>query len=468
MSPAETSQLDVERRWASIVCRWSPLLGIFVWALAAKYLLFVMYLKPPPTALDWTEALRWKPAIVLGLCGFGGPWLWLLAIDWQQRVVRCRRSRFPLAGILSLVWVGLVCLAFSSPRVVWFFVEWAKVRTPNPSFARNTLFWEARNFERKPEAEDHHHHSVGLVGSSQIYQGTDLDLLARQVPAARFEKNCLAGFGPLQYLWLKDRLLERRFNTIVCWLSEFDFFREDQLPVSRLRWAATPNGCRELWHAIDRPFVNVRRRIANIQNGSNWTDDADDQWEFRGDYADLSFAAVVPIWRHRDHIRRALFAYWWNVSLPTPVAVDEGPQLAQSSDLPAAQVSLRQNVGRKRLVDANFSAFQRFALVLKEHQIDLIVCEGTTDPRATAVYDGTFRRETRNRLTRMAVASGFTYLDFERLPQFTESDFADPYHLNADGRTRFSEYLADILQQHVTQQASQDRSHQRGSGRAVE
>jgi len=467
MSKAESSQLELEQRWATVVCRVSPLLGIFAWALAAKYLLFVMYLKPPPTALDWSEALCWKPAIVLGTCALAWPWIWLLAIALQQRVVRCFGTGFPLAGILSMVWVGLVCFTFSSPRVVWFFVEWAKVRTPNPSFARNTLFWEARAFERRPE-DDNRQHSVGLVGSSQIYQGTDLDLLADRVGGAHFEKNCLAGFGPLQYLWLKDRLLERRFNTIVCWLSEFDFFREDQLPVSRLRWAATSDGCRELWQAVDWPFVNVKRRIANIQNGSNWTDDADDQWEFRGDYADLSLAAVVPIWRHRDHIRRALFNFWWNVSLLTPAVVDEGPQLARSSDLPAAQISLRQNVGRKRLVDANFSAFQRFALVLKDYQIELIVCEGTTHPQATAVYDGTFRRETRNRLTRMAAASGFNYFDSERLPQFSESDFADPYHLNADGRTRFSEYLAELLQQHVTHQASRDRSHRRGSDRAEE
>ena len=37
-----------------------------------------------------------------------------------------------------------------------------------------------------------------------------------------------------------------------------------------------------------------------------------------------------------------------------------------------------------------------------------------------------------------------------------------------DGRTRFSEYLAGVVQQHMTHRASSDQSQRRGSGSAIE
>ena len=46
----------------------------------------------------------------------------------------------------------------------------------------------------------------------------------------------------MQYPFLLERILERRFDVIVCQLSEFDFYREDVVPVSRLRWGAGERG----------------------------------------------------------------------------------------------------------------------------------------------------------------------------------------------------------------------------------
>jgi hypothetical protein len=440
MSQIPSSQLEIERAWAAALCRVSPLLGVAVGLLMAKYLLLLIYLKPPG-ALNDADSFHWKPGIMLGLCVSALPWIWLWSIDLQRKETGPKLLRnAPVAAMLSLAWVGMTCAAFSSQTAVWRFVEWAKIRTPNSSFARNTLQWEIRDFEQGPTIAGSAH-LVGLLGSSQMNLGTDLDLLSRHAPGLRFEKMCLAGFGPLQYLWLKERFIERRFDTIVCWLSEFDFFREDELPVNRLRWAANMEGCRRLWHAVDRPVFAVGPRILCIQQGLNWTQTANDHWEFRGDYADLALAALIPLWRHRDHMRRVAFNYWWNASLSSPVPVT----ISAESQLLIAQENLRQNIGRKRLVDANFLAFEQFVRTMKEHQIDVIVCEGTTHPLATAVYDDAFRIETRNRLAKMAETVGFTYFESSQMPQFTKSDFADPYHLNDEGRTRFSVYLAEIL-----------------------
>ena len=57
-------QLAHEESCVATACRWSLLLGAICWILAAKYLLFVAYLKP--VSHDWSHALRWKPALVIG------------------------------------------------------------------------------------------------------------------------------------------------------------------------------------------------------------------------------------------------------------------------------------------------------------------------------------------------------------------------------------------------------------------
>ncbi len=437
------AQRDAECRWAWRACIVSPLLGGLTWAFVAKYLLFVMYLKPVTTTFSVMEALRWKPALALGVLAFVAPWCWLVTVRTPRST-----TRLPWAALLSFIVVIGACLVLDRPRAKWFFVEWAIVRTPNPSFARNTLMWEQRKFERigsHPESAP----LVRLVGSSQIYQGADLDLLHAEVPAVTWEKNCLAGFGPMQYPWVLDVLFDPQPQMVVCWLSEFDFFREDQLPLNRLRWASTLNGVDRLSRSIDWPLVNVDRRWQPLSEGRNWQTDPQDQSSLRSDYADLELAAALPLWRLRDHVRRTVFHYWQDVSRPSAAANVDGPQLAQSADMEYAQESLRNNVGRKQFVDTNFRAFEQFARALQDANVRLLVCEGSTHPDATAVYDPQFRSETRNRLQELAKTVGFQYLDESQLPAFTREDFADPYHLNQHGCSRFSAFLADVVRREL-------------------
>jgi hypothetical protein len=306
--------------------------------------------------------------------------------------------------------------------------------------------WEQRNFERTPETNEHAA-LVRLVGSSQIYQGTDLRVLEKEAPGVHWEKNCLAGFGPLQYPWLEHVLVTPKPRLIVCWLSEFDFFREDALPVSRLRWSATWNGLRRLQIVLPEPTLDLRLRLQPLGQGQNWSTSVRDTWSLRGDLADLGLAATMPVWRLRDHFHRVLFHYWEDVSRPAIAA--EGPLLALSGDIEVARQSLRQNLGRKRFVEANFQAFARFARDLKPSNVQLLVCEGSTHPDATVVYDPEFREETQNRLRTLSRELDFSYLDETVLPAFSVDDFADPYHLNEAARERFSEFLARVVSQEL-------------------
>ena len=401
--------------------------GLLAVPVLTKYLMFVAFLKPPPPGLGFGSWSQMKPALVL----LGAIELlacfWLAGVELELRCPWVAQKRFPLAGIAAIFLVGAACLPLVYPKTRWTFAEWAKVRAPNPSFARNTLFWEAREFEEFGNT-DAAKHRVDAVGSSQINAAVDGSLLARLLPATAVEKQCLAGFGPIQYLTLHDRIAERGCRTIVCWLSEFDFYREDRVPINRIRWAATAMGTVALWNALE-PI---------------------ERWSNRSELADLSFAAIVPIWRNRDHFRRTIFGYWWDLSRPADTATDgAGSQLARAADFEAAKRNLAENVGDKRLVATNFRCFRRFAELSAKDGVKLIVFEGCSHPEVMKVYDPRFRRQTRLAMQSMAAEAKFVYVPADEMPTFTTADFGDAYHLNDTGRAKFTHYLADFLKRQI-------------------
>ncbi|MCA9079632.1 MAG: hypothetical protein KDA58_03695 [Planctomycetaceae bacterium] len=407
-----------EQKFVGWLCRLSPILFVAGMIFGAYLLVPMLYLKPIP---------QLSLASLLGVKAFAGgvllaafPWIWRLSFSVDRRL---NAKQIPCALLGSLLFITVVNLAITQPRVRWAFVEWAKVRTPNPSFARNTLFWEQREFESRagttPPAR-----RIALVGSSQTYQSTDLDLLA-SLTNDRWEKNCLAGFGPMQYPWLSDRLLERRPDVVVCWLSEFDFYREESIPTSRLAWAASPRG-----------VVRLASLLAPSQ-----------LWRGRGELADLSLAATVPVWRLRDHLRRTALGYWWNVSRPADGAGDQQVVLAESAGLAGAIENLQENVGRTSFREVNFRSFAMFADRLHEAGIELIVFEGQLHPVAAQSLDPAFHLETRQRLQELASQHYFQYLSGDDVLTLTVDDFADAYHTNAVGRERWTRFVAQTLRQ---------------------
>lgn len=417
----ETPVIDHSReqkivKWLGVI---SPFFAVVLVPVIHRYMMTILYLQLPAEGWDLSVAYRSKIALAAAvmLPAFIG--MWWLGLKLQPFL---DRRRVPLAALLSLIAIPICSLPFSSTRLTWFFVEWAIPRTPMPSFARNTLFWERRNFESIGKTG--RSLTVGLVGSSQTNQGFDLQMLHDSLPNHEFEKNCLAGFGPMQYPFLLERLCERKFDVVVCQLSEFDFYREDVVPVSRLRWAAGSSGFNRLWSALT-PVERFRNR---------------------GDLADIWFAARVPLWRNRDHFRRVAMDYWWKKSVPQSMVGNAEVVLAESADLKTAIDFLRKNVGRKELVEANFRSFERFARELRDREIQLIVIEGQVHPDARHAYDTDgLQKLTRTRLTSMAAAEDFRFLDQSQLPALTASDFADAYHLNDSGRSKLTHFLISRL-----------------------
>ena len=410
---------DTELRWAKRLCLLSPLLAVTTIPLVHRFLLWALFLKPVNAGWNVSQAVHSKTAIAVAVAVAAAPWLWLLGLKAESLL---SRVRIPWAVVFALSVVIAGSVVLSTSRARWFFVEWAKVRTPNPSFARNTLFWEQRNFEhtQSPQATG----KVGLVGSSQTYQGFDLQQLQMACPQLTFEKNCMAGFGPMQYPFLAERIRERGFATIVCQLSEFDFFREDTVPVGRLRWAASASGTKNL--------------AAALTTGQ--------QWQNRSALADIAFSSVVPLWRLRDHFRRTLFGYWWKKSDPRSDDHHQSRRLADAPALAEAIAYLQRNVGHKQLVEANFASFRTFAEQLQRQNVRLIVLEGQVHPQARIAYDtDNLHQKTREQLTEMAHQNNFTYVPDSGMPEFSADDFADAYHLDETGRSKLTEFLAAYL-----------------------
>ena len=322
----------------------SPVIAAALVPVLHRWLLTIVYLKQPTQPWNLTAGYSSKLCLAAAACLPLFLIVWRVGL-WIQPLLD--RSRIPWAALVTVLAIPACCIPFANTRLTWFFVEWVLPRTPNPSFARNTLMWEQRNFETTGAASGSR--MVGLVGSSQMNQGADLKLLAEAFPEDRFRKNCLAGFGPMQYSFLQRRLSESSFDTIICHLSEFDFFREDSVPVSRLRWASDSNGIHRLWTALS----------------------SENRWSNRGELADLWFAAHVPLWRHRDHFRRVFSDYWWKTT-NTAAGSDTTARLADAPALQEAIGFLRQNVGHRKLVETNFRMFEQFADFCQKNNVLLV------------------------------------------------------------------------------------------------
>ena len=324
--------------------------------------------------------------------------------------------RWPWAVCASLVLTGILCLPFAVPRTKWFFLKAARLRFEGASFVRPITHWQLAAMEKPPKRG----RRIAVVGSSQMDYAVDVKLMQEFMPKEQPEKWCLPGLGIMEYHLVARDLIGRQTDVAVCWLSEFDVFREERIPANRLRYFA------------DLPELHDLLKALPMREA----------WRSRAQLADLA-AAIVPLWRQRDMIRRLVFDLWW------PACAEE----SASQDAPAPdsfehlRENLRRSIWRTGLVESNFESFQRFAEVLAANHVDLWVFEGWTNPLAAAVYDPKLRVETRERFRQMSMRVPFRYVTEDQMPRFTAQDFRDAYHLGEEAKTRFTRYLAARLTQ---------------------
>ncbi len=421
--PSEQFDLDSRSRVAQferkvlVVLTWlSPVLLLAVWVLAGWYGRYWLFLQPTEA---WTAFVASKGAVA---CALLVPFC--LMVWWGSvRFSLASSPRFcTLAAVAGAVGVfSIANVAFLVPSAVWYFQEAVKVRAPQLNFARNIVSMEQRLAHSKVASPEGR---IALIGSSQINLGIDEKQLASSLGDVEVSKFCMPGMVPMQYQALASGIIQQRPTVAVCWLSEFDFFRERELPSGRLRWCMNGRNLSQL--------LSVLRR--------------DQWWTYRADLADLSVASVCPVWQQRELFQMLAFRFWWRFDAEQVQASKEELQVgAAMAGTEAGIQNAAKNIVRTPLLDASFAAFNDFQSRLKQAGVKLYVIEGESHPDAMAVYSADFRIETRLRLQKLAAGGEFVYVPAEKRIAFEKSDWMDAVHLNDVGRQKLTRFVVELL-----------------------
>ena len=410
---------DFESWWMRLCWRTLPL-GIFVtWVLVGRYPKTIMFLQAPN---DWSALLSAK--VLIAAVAF--PAMTMLLWYASQRLGEtASRSAQGIAAVvlvlLALVGLGVI---IQHPRATFLVREAVKARAVQANFVRNMAFKQELLHQPSPPPTKNTPR-VMLVGSSQINLGIEPENLRERCGADQVIAACMPGMVPTQYLAMANRLGDQHPTHVVCWLSEFDFFRENTLPVIRMRWLCDGESVTDL--------VRVMTAGERLQR--------------RGELADLTLAAAAPTWRFRSMIQLIAFRFWWRWDQdPTDLNEDEKRIGGRLIDKQAGVTNARQNIRRTSLVELNFRAFERFAQIVTSRGATLVVLEGESHPDTMRVYPSEFRTETRQRLSKLADTIGFEYVSDEELPTFQLTDWRDAVHLNELGREKLTQFVAARLQ----------------------
>lgn len=408
-----------ERRIAKASLWMTPVLLVLGWLLAGRYWNSLLFLQSPN---EFPGLLHSRIGLLGGIAAASIPCVWFASTRFSKL------DKQPAAGIIlttivvAILLVGSVVL--NHPKARFTLEEAVKARAPQLDFVRNIVF-KQQQLRAAADQLPANQTRVALIGSSQINLGIDSESLKTQSGAEQVISVCMPGMVPIQYLALRDRLLDQKPTHVVCWLSEFDFFRETTLPTVRLRWCSAP--------------PNVRQIAATL--------DAEQKLRNRSELADLFFASRVSIWQQRSLLQMALFRFCWpwdaqQQDIDEDEAAIGGTLVGKDQGID----NIRRNIQRTPMVDSNFAAFELFASGFPTANTRLIVIEGESHPDAMKVYAPEFRSETRKRLTELAAAnSAVEYITAQQRPTFTESDWRDAVHLNAQGRQKLTRFVSQLI-----------------------
>jgi len=411
--------LETEAKVAGVVSFLAPLTVLLLAPVLRGLAHWLVVLQPPA---QWTRLAAFSSAGTWALffVALLVPLAWRTVALRQARRGESIRQGLPVAALAAVVLFALANVILVQHRVFWTIDEASKIRLEPFSFLRALASW------RTTPAAASDQTTVLAVGSSQINSALCPDRFRLAAPSLGLIKRALPGLCAMQYAAAWPGLRACRPDFVVCWISEFDMFRDDELPVNRLRYFVT---------AAETAHIAADLGAAGL-------------WRERGALADLATAALCPLWRHRDLLRNLATQLWWKAP-PSPPASEAQRQ----RDFQRVVDGMAAAVRRGRLLEANFLSFSRFARMVADSGAKLIVVEGSSHPAAMAVYDPAFRTETRLRLQAISRQTGFEYFSAAQMPAFSGADFADPAHLNADASACFTDWLAALLSRRCSPQA---------------
>ncbi|MEZ6131824.1 MAG: hypothetical protein R3C59_24455 [Planctomycetaceae bacterium] len=419
----------LENQAVQLGIRLTPVLFVFGLLGAVRYGQTLLFLHPPR---DLSAAASSSLGLVFGFAITLVVPAWWLSLWLTQRCSRTLQTTICLSIVgLSILMTNL---AFAHPRAGWIFQEAVKARAPQLDFARNIVSMQQRlgSAGSVAKAADTALR-IGLIGSSQINLGVDSDQLSDDLQGAQVTKICLPGMVPLQYAALSQDIALQEFDIVVCWLSEFDFFREQTLPTSRLRWCCDHQNFGELRTMLEPRLL----------------------WGNRSDLADLAVATRVTVWQQRELFQMLAFRFWWPFDAVAVKATKEEVQVgARLANRKQGVANARKNIARTALLETNFAAFRNFRKHIMDSNARLIVLEGECHPQTMAAYDPDFRIQTREWMRQLAVDHKFTFVEADQRFAIADSDWSDAVHLNESGRTKLTSFLSALIKHQTSDQAS--------------
>lgn len=414
---------DLEGNFTQCLLWLSPFLVACAWGLMSIYGKSILFMHAPGELMDIGSS---KYGIAAGALTAAMIVFWWVSV--RTTFLKNKRLNRWFNVIVPIAVTAILGILISYPRTAFVFQESVKSRAPQLDYARNIVYMrQALTRPHEPGTS-----LVALVGSSQINLGVDSEELSRRTEQSKVEKFCLPGMVPMQYQAMAHQISERGPDVVVCWMSEFDFFRERRLPSNRLRWSSTPKNFSLLFDSL-----LPRLRFIN-----------------RAELADLAFASMVETWKQRELFQMLAFRFWWRFDAEqSNVSAAEKLIGARLGNHKQGIANAKQNILQTPLLNANFSAFADFARILSKQGTRLIVIEGESHPELMAAYSSEFRLETRRRLNELANEIGFQYITFNARPSFDQSEWRDAVHLNDIGKEKLTRFVAETISKQVPQKS---------------
>lgn len=401
---------EVELRWVRRAVWWMPL----VLALAAPLLYRGTWalLVLDASLVKPLSAAAWAGTSLLG-AGFG----LALMLGWRRMLTSSAARRLSWrwsVGLALLLVVGAEAVVRRTPVLD---AAWAALRSRAPHdgdfFIREmALFRRAALTNQRPPG----YPRVLVAGSSQLIMGVDYELLQRLCPHQGVERRCIAAMSPARMLMAEPFLGVRTGDTVVVYWSEFDMGGLTQLDTSWFRPLANGAGLRALWQVLPRQTM-----LAGWRN-----------------VLDLACASGSELWRSRDA---------WRLVLTRVTGSLPGPKSEAGTGLVADQAGgYGSGLRNERFFQAGLEASRRLLRDWQQAGARVVVLEGSLNPAMHQPETPARRAQTRAWLAAACAETGARYLPLEQQGyQPAALDWSDGTHLNADGREKFTRYLAEVV-----------------------
>ena len=327
------------------------------------------------------------------------PAIWLLGL-------KVRSPRYAAAGLALLALLAAEILLRAPLAQTPFWLAARARLEPDQSFMNEVCYVrleEAAGREAQAPA-------VILVGSSQMLNGVDEQLLRRLLEPVPVIRRSMYGLTPLKALAMLAYIPLRPGDSCVPYLSEFDFTNQDEFPFAWFRPYASWSTLPEVVRCVS---PDIRKQ----------------KWRQLVDYA---LAATFESWRIRDFARQISFQFWRRVPATANVAPAADPALTAAE----ARGPLRPAPAERR-------AFEAFAGKLAARQVNLVVFEGEVNPAIHSPARKQAKAEIRAFLAGFAGTGGYRFVsradqDLALGPEC----WKDMTHLNATGRELLTRRIA--------------------------